>query len=153
MPALLFKCIKRGGSRCIVLNAFTVNPVESCRYSVSGSPALRTPGGGASITLRACAEPRQREAANQSVRGVSSPRWCLCFSSGVKTIRMTLQLMAPHIYSHEVGSIRPLKPTTLITTKHLFSHFVHSRVSHILTRSDSCNCQLGAGVGADRECK
>lgn len=55
--------------------------------------------GQTSITPRARAESCQHEAANQSIRGVSSPHWRLTFSPGVKTEGMTLQLMASHIYS------------------------------------------------------
>lgn len=109
LMCLLFKCFKLESSGCIVFNAFAMNPAASWvaeQNSIRSSTALRTPGEGTSIKLRACAEPCQREAANQSTRGDSSLHWSLSFSFGVKTEGMTLRLMAPHIYSHEVGSIR-----------------------------------------------
>lgn len=52
--------------------------------------------------LRAWADSYQHEAVYQSIRGVSSP----CFPSEVKTERMTLQLLAPHICSCGVGGKR-----------------------------------------------
>lgn len=44
--------------------------------------------------------------------------------------------MAQHIYSPEVGSIRHERLVTVITTKHLFLHFVHSRATYILTMQE-----------------
>lgn len=52
--------------------------------------------------LRAWADSYQHEAVYQSIRGVSSPR----LPSEVKTERMTLQLLAPHICSRGVGGKR-----------------------------------------------
>lgn len=103
--------------------------------------------GQTSIMPRAWAESCQHEAANQSIRGVSSPHWRLTISPGVKTEGMTLQLTASHIYGLNLRCKKAhLRPTALLDrrkkkTKHLFSHFVHSRVSHILTRGEYSNCR------------
>lgn len=60
--------------------------------------------GRTSIMPRVCAESRQHEAANQSIRGVSCPHWRLALSPGVKTEGMTLRLRASHIHSCNLGA-------------------------------------------------
>lgn len=71
--------------------------------------------GQTSIMPRAWAESCQHEAANQSIRGVSSPHWRLTISPGVKTEGMTLQLTASHIYGLNLRCKKAhLRPTALL---------------------------------------